>query len=104
MQRREFVILLGAAAAWPIVANAQQQEGMRRIGMLTGIAGEDVQIKARIAAFLQELQKLGWTEGHNFRMDIRAGAGNLRVLRRNDQLKLFLLLLLLLRLLLLNRG
>ena len=82
MQRREFVILLGAAAAWPIVANAQQQEGMRRIGMLTGIAGEDVQIKARIAAFLQELQKLGWTEGHNFRMDIRAGAGNLATTRK----------------------
>jgi hypothetical protein len=82
MQRREFVILLGAAAAWPIVANAQQQEGMRRIGMLTGITGEDVQTKARIAAFLQELQKLGWTEGRNFRMDIRAGAGNLATIRK----------------------
>ena len=55
---------------------------MRRIGMLTGIAGEDVQTKARIAAFLQELQKLGWTEGRNFRMDIRAGAGNLTTIRK----------------------
>jgi putative tryptophan/tyrosine transport system substrate-binding protein len=82
MQRREFVILLGAAAAWPIVANAQQQEGMRRIGMLTGITGEDVQTKARIAAFLQALQKLGWTEGRNFRMDIRAGAGDLATIRK----------------------
>ena len=82
MQRREFVILLGATAAWPLVANAQQQEGMRRIGILTGIAGEDVQTKARIAAFLQELQKLGWTEGRNFRMDIRAGAGNLATTRK----------------------
>ena len=82
MQRREFVILLGAAAAWPIVANAQQQEGMRRIGILTGIAGEDVQTKARIAAFLQELQKLGWTEGRNVRMDIRAGAGSPATIRK----------------------
>lgn len=82
MKRREFVTLLGAAAAWPIVANAQQHEGMPRIGMLTGIAGEDVQTQARIAAFLQELQKLGWSEGRNFRMDIRAGAGNLATIRK----------------------
>jgi putative ABC transport system substrate-binding protein len=83
MRRREFITLLGGAAvAWPLAANAQQQEGMRRIGMLTGIAGEDVQTKARIAALLQELQKLGWTEGRNFRMDIRAGAGNLTTIRK----------------------
>jgi ABC-type uncharacterized transport system substrate-binding protein len=83
MQRREFITLLSSAAvAWPLAANAQQQEGMRRIGMLTGIAGEDVQTKARIAAFLQELQKLGWTEGRNFRMDIRAGAGNLTTIHK----------------------
>jgi putative ABC transport system substrate-binding protein len=83
MRRREFITLLGGAvAAWPLAANAQQQEGMRRIGILLGIAGEDVQTKARIAAFLQELQKLGWTEGRNFRMDIRAGAGNLATIRK----------------------
>jgi len=82
MKRREFITFLGAAAAWPLAANAQQQEGMRRIGILSGIAGEDVQTKARIAAFLQELQKLGWTEGRNFRMDIRAGAGNLATIRK----------------------
>ena len=81
MRRREFITFLGGAAAWPRAANAQQ-EGMRRIGILTGIAGEDVQTKARIAAFLQELQKLGWTEGRNFRMDIRAGAGNLATIRK----------------------
>ena len=81
MRRREFITFLGGAAAWPRAANAQQ-EGMRRIGILTGIAGEDVQTKARIAAFLQELQKLGWTEGRNFRMDIRAGAGNLATTRK----------------------
>ena len=82
MRRREFIGLLGVTAVWPLAANAQQQEGMRRIGILTGIAGEDVQTKARIAAFLQELQKLGWTEGRNFRMDIRAGAGNLATIRK----------------------
>src|SRR3974390_2673609 len=83
MRRREFITLLGGAvAAWPLAANAQQQEGMRRIGILLGIAGEDVQTKARIAAFLQELQKLGWTEGRNFRMDVRAGAGNLATIRK----------------------
>src|SRR5690242_6642053 len=82
MRRREFITLILGAAAWPLAANAQQQEGMRRIGILTGIAGEDVQTKARIAAFLQELQKLGWTEGRNVRMDIRAGAGNLATIRK----------------------
>ena len=49
---------------------------MRRIGILTGLAGEDAETKARISAFLQELQRLGWTEGRNLRIDIRAGAGN----------------------------
>ena len=83
MRRREFIkVMAGSAAVWPLAANAQQQEGIRRIGMLTGIAGEDVQTKARIAAFLQELQKLGWTEGRNFRMDVRAGAGNLATIRK----------------------
>jgi putative ABC transport system substrate-binding protein len=77
MRRREFIIVLsGMAVALPLAARGQQQERMRRIGLLTGIAGEDVQTKVRITAFLQELQKLGWTEGGNFRMDIRAGAGN----------------------------
>ena len=83
MQRRKFITLLGGTlVTWPLAATAQQQEGMRRIGILTGIAGEDVQTKARIAAFLQELQKLGWTEGRNFRMDIRAGAGNPTTIRK----------------------
>jgi len=83
MRRREFITLLtGAAIAWPLAARAQQQEPMRRIGLLTGIAGEDVQTKVRVAAFLQELQKLGWTEGRNFRLDIRAGAGNPTITRK----------------------
>jgi putative ABC transport system substrate-binding protein len=77
MQRREFITFLGGAAAtWPLAASAQQPERMRRIGMLTGITGEDAQTKERTTAFLQELQKFGWSEGHNLRLDLRAGAGN----------------------------
>ena len=77
VRRREFITLLGgAAAAWPLMAYGQQEERMRRIGILTGLAGEDAETKARISAFLQELQRLGWTEGRNLRIDIRAGAGN----------------------------
>src|SRR5438105_5641387 len=82
MRRREFITFLGGAAAQPFIAHAQQPERMRRIGILTGITGEDEQTKARIAAFLAELQKLGWTEGRNVRVDIRAGAGNLATTRK----------------------
>ena len=83
MQRREFITLLGSAAAtWPFAARAQQPERMRRVGMLTGIAGEDAQTKVRIDAFLRELQKFGWTEGRNLRIDLRAGAGNVVTTRK----------------------
>ena len=78
MQRRDFITLLGGAAAtWPFAARAQQPEPMRRIGILTGIAGEDAQTKVRVTAFLQELQKFGWTEGRNLRIDLR-GCGQCR--------------------------
>jgi putative ABC transport system substrate-binding protein len=77
VKRREFITLLsGVAAGWPLAARAQQPERMRRIGMLTGIAGEDAVTKLRIGAFLQELQKFGWTEGRNLRTDLRGGAGD----------------------------
>jgi putative ABC transport system substrate-binding protein len=83
MRRRDFLkIIAGSTVPWPLTANAQQSERMRRIGMLTGIAGEDAETKARIAAFLEELQKLGWTEGRNVRIDTRAGAGNLITIRK----------------------
>jgi putative ABC transport system substrate-binding protein len=75
-------MLVGGAATWSLAARAQQQEQMRRIGVLTGLSGEDALTKARIVAFLQELQKLGWTEGRNVRMDIRAGAGNVAAIRK----------------------
>jgi ABC-type uncharacterized transport system substrate-binding protein len=72
--RREFITLLGGAAAWPLAARAQQ--GMRRIGALLPTSADDPQSKARIAAFLRELQQLGWTEGRNIRIDIRWTSGN----------------------------
>jgi putative ABC transport system substrate-binding protein len=83
MQRRDFITLLGGAAAtWPFAARAQQPEPMRRIGILTGIAGEDAQTKVRVTAFSQELQKLGWAEGRNLRIDLRGGAGNVAETRK----------------------
>src|SRR5262245_29880804 len=76
MRRREFITLLGGAAAWPLAAHAQQPERMRRIGVLTGQAANDPQGQARIAAFLQGLQELGWSVGRNVRIDIRWSGGN----------------------------
>ena len=77
MKRREFITLLGgAAAAWPLAARAQQSERMRRIGVLTPLAAEDPEHKARLAAFAQELQQLGWDVGRNVQIDTRAGAGD----------------------------
>jgi putative ABC transport system substrate-binding protein len=77
MQRRKFITLLGcAAAAWPLAARAQQPERMRRIGVLIGIAADDPDAQTRYAAFLQELQQLGWIDGRNLRIDTRWAAGN----------------------------
>jgi hypothetical protein len=61
MKRREFITLLGGAAAWPFAAHAQQAEGMRRIGVLMNLAADDPEAPARVAAFAQGLQELGWT-------------------------------------------
>jgi putative ABC transport system substrate-binding protein len=72
MKRRAFITLLGgAAAAWPLAARAQQPERTRRIGVLMSLAADDKQAQARLAAFLQGLQELGWTEGRNVRIDVR---------------------------------
>jgi putative tryptophan/tyrosine transport system substrate-binding protein len=76
MRRRDFIRMLGGAAAWPLTAHAQQGERMRRIGVLMGVAANDPAAQARLAAFLQGLQQLGWTEGRNIRIDIRWGAGD----------------------------
>jgi ABC-type uncharacterized transport system substrate-binding protein len=77
VKRREFITLLGgAAAAWPLAARGQQPERMRRIGVLMNLAADDAEGQARIAEFLQGLQQLGWTEGGNVRIDYRWAAGD----------------------------
>jgi len=76
MKRREFIGFLGGAAAWPLAAQAQQPERMRRIGVLSGSAADDPDIKTYLAAFQQRLQQLGWTDGHNVRIDYRFAAGD----------------------------
>ena len=84
MKRREFITLLGgAAAAWPLAARAQQRgDRVRRIGVLMNLAGDDPEGQARVAAFLQSLQQLGWTDGHNVRIDYRWGGGDEDRIRR----------------------
>ena len=71
MKRRQFITLLGGAAVWPLAARAQQPDGMRRIGVLMGLAEDDPEIRARLAAFRQGLEKRGWSEGRNVRIDYR---------------------------------
>jgi putative ABC transport system substrate-binding protein len=83
MRRREFITLLGgAAAAWPLVARAQSAERMRRIGVLTGVTADDPDGQIRIAAFLQGLRQLGWTDGRNVRIEYRWAAGSAGDLRK----------------------
>jgi putative ABC transport system substrate-binding protein len=77
VKRREFITLLGgAAAAWPLRARAQQRERMRRISMLMPYAANDPQAQTRHAAFLQGLQELGWSAGRNMLIDARWSTGN----------------------------
>jgi putative ABC transport system substrate-binding protein len=71
MRRREFITLLGGVAAWPIAARAQPPDQVRRIGVLMGYAESPPVGQAFVAAFQEELQKLGWTEGRNIRIDTR---------------------------------
>ena len=71
MKRRQFITLLGGAAAWPLAARAQQAERVGRIGVLTAFAEDDPEIRARLAAFRQGLEKRGWSEARNVRIDYR---------------------------------
>jgi putative ABC transport system substrate-binding protein len=74
--RREFITLLGGAAAWPLAARAQEIKQVRRIGVLTGDAEDDPGVKARLAAFRQGLDRLGWSLDRNVRIDYRFAANN----------------------------
>jgi putative ABC transport system substrate-binding protein len=81
MKRRKFITLLGGAAAWPVLARGQQVERMRRVGVLMGYAETDTAAQAQVAAFRKELQKLGWEDGRNIRIDVRfpgSDAGRVR--------------------------
>jgi putative ABC transport system substrate-binding protein len=77
VRRRDFIKVIGCSAAvWPLAAHAQQPEQMRRIGVLMSDAAEDSEGQARLTAFVQALQQLGWTDGRNARIDIRWGAAD----------------------------
>ena len=83
-RRREFITLIGgAAAAWPLAALAQQRERMRRIGVLLPATADDAEYQAWVGAFLQELAKSGWSIGHNVRIDIRWATDNSDAVRRH---------------------
>jgi putative ABC transport system substrate-binding protein len=94
MGRREIVALLGGATvacvSWPMTARAQQPERVRRVGVLMGIAENDPDSQSRIAALLQGLQELGWTNGRNVHIDARWSAGDTRRIR-NDAAELIAL-------------
>jgi putative ABC transport system substrate-binding protein len=82
MKRRDFITLLGGAAAWPFAARAQQGGAMRRIGVLLPAAADDPVWQARLAAFYQGLAVLGWTIGRNVRVDVRWGTANAAEIQR----------------------
>jgi putative tryptophan/tyrosine transport system substrate-binding protein len=82
VKRREFITLLGGATAWPLAAGAQPRERVRRIGVLTNLPADDPEGMARLAAFLQGLAQLGWTDGRNVRIDYRWAAGDSERLRK----------------------
>jgi putative ABC transport system substrate-binding protein len=81
MRRRE--LIGGAAVAWPLATRAQQSSGMRRIAVLTSGNANDQLFKSALAAFQQELQRLGWTDGQNVRIDLRLGAGDTDIIRKH---------------------
>jgi putative ABC transport system substrate-binding protein len=76
MKRREFITVLGGAAAgWPLTARAQQRERMRRVGVLMSSAADDPEAPTRVTAIAQGLQELGWTVGRNLSIDYRWARG-----------------------------
>ena len=86
LRRREFITLLGVVAVWPITARAEQGERTRRIGVLMSTAAGDAEGRARIAAFLDELKKLGWIDGRTARIDMRWPASTQEVRKYSAEL------------------
>jgi putative tryptophan/tyrosine transport system substrate-binding protein len=82
MKRRNFIMLLGSAVAWPIAARAQQAERVRRVGLLMN-TGADLDQQNNVAVFVGGLQQLGWTDGRNVQIDIRWGLGDAKRIRSN---------------------
>ena len=83
MRRREFITVIGGAAAtWPFTARAQQPAQMQRVGMLINLANDDPEAKRRIEAFLKTLSELGWTDGKNLHIDYRWGVDK-EIVRKN---------------------
>jgi putative tryptophan/tyrosine transport system substrate-binding protein len=82
MKRREFFTLLGGAAAWPLAARAQQGDRMRRLGILMAGAESDPQYQADVAVFREGLQKLGWVDGQNIRIEVRWAGFDAETMRR----------------------
>ena len=82
MRRRAFISLLGGAIALPLAARAQQSESMRRIGVLMNTSADDPEGRSQIAAFLDALRQLGWTDGRNVRIDTRWPAGDADLVRK----------------------
>src|SRR6516165_11342306 len=81
MRRREFIAGLGSAAAWPVVARAQQPDRMRRIGVLRTGDENDPVVKASVSALTQAIAELGWTDGRNLRMYLRSAVGDINRIR-----------------------
>jgi putative ABC transport system substrate-binding protein len=82
MRRREFITLVGSAAAWPLCGYAQQGGQPRRIGILLNAAADDPRFKTWVEAFLQSLQQLGWADGRNVKIDYRWGGNDADRVRR----------------------
>ena len=82
MKRREFITLLGsAAAAWPVAARGQESVQARRVGVLMNSAATDATYQSYLAAFTEALHQLGWIEGQNLRIDVRWSAGDAALAR-----------------------
>jgi len=83
MKRREFIALFGSVVAWPLGICAQQAEQVHRVGVLVALTRDDAEVQARLTAFREAMQKLGWTDGRNVRIDVHFAAGDLERVRKN---------------------